>query len=151
MCGFTAACQIVILSREENDLAWYTIMLQSAKPLLTLFDRDPEIHVGMHNKRRRFHVSYIFQRGGVPIGFKAIKDIATEVLGVSVRTIACTVIADEIRNASECDSSFKASRVADDPVRHESAVAPAGDTEAFGIDPRILSQHCLHAIHDVCV
>src|SRR5262249_3753611 len=56
-----------------------------------------------------------------------------------------------IRNAPNCDGSFEASRVTDDPVRHESAVAPAGNAETLGIDPGILRQNSVDAVHDVSV
>ena len=73
MGGFACPSEIVIFSREEDDFAWHAIMLESTEPLLALFDWDAEIHVGMHDERRRLNVLRVFQWRPIPIGFKSIE------------------------------------------------------------------------------
>src|SRR5262249_18893427 len=76
MGGFAGPSEIVIFSREEDDFAWHTIMLERAEPLLALFDGDAEIHVGMHDQRRCLDVLRVFQWRPIPIGFKSIEYVS---------------------------------------------------------------------------
>ena len=60
MLGFARSRQIVVLPRKKDDLRGHAIMLQRAKPLLTLLDGNAEIIVGMKNERGRANVARIF-------------------------------------------------------------------------------------------
>src|SRR5262245_18769182 len=149
MNGFAGARQVVILSREEDDLAGNAEVLQRAEPLFTLFDRNAKILIRMEDQRGSLHIFDVLQRRLVPVGFEFLEDIAAEIFGVTVGAVTCAVVADKVGDAAQGYGRFEPRGVADDPVRHESAIAAAGDAEPVLIDPRIFCKHRVDAIHDV--
>src|SRR5262249_3812568 len=151
MGGFAGPSEIVIFSREKDNFAWHAIMLERAEPLLALFDGDAEIHVGMHDERGCLDVLYVFQWRPIPIGFKSIEYVPAEVVGVAILAVTGSLITDEIRKAAQRDSGFEAGRVAEDPIREKAAIAAAGHAEAIPINPGILRQYGIQAVHDIHV
>src|SRR5262249_27957765 len=129
----------------------HDIMLERAEPLLALLDGDAEIHVGMHDERGCLDVLYVFQWRPIPIGFKSIEYVPAEVFGVAILAVTGSLITDEIREAAQRDSGFEASRVAKYPIGQEAAIATAGHAEAIRINPGILRQYGIHAVHDIHV
>src|SRR5262249_50671346 len=125
--------------------------LERAEPLLALLDWDAEIHVGMHDQRRCLDVLHVFQWRPIPIGFKAVEYVPTEVFGVAILAVTCSLITDEIREAAQSDSGFEAGRGAKYQMGREAAIAAAGHAESIRIDPGILRQYGIHAVHDIHV
>ena len=130
------AREVVVLAREEHDLARHAEVLQRAEPLLALLDRHAEVVVGVQDQRRRLDVLHVLQRRRVPVEIVLLEDVAAEVVRVAVGAVARAVVADEVRDAAQRDRRLEARGVADDPVRHVAAVAAAGHAEAVRVDPR---------------
>ena len=133
--GFPRAREVVVLAWEEDYLTRHAKVLKSPEPLFALLNGDAEIQVGVENERWSFHVLDIFQRRRIPVRFESIEDVAAEILGVSIRAVACPIVADEVRDAAQCHGGLEPSRVADDPIRHESTIAAPGNTEPILVDP----------------
>ena len=101
-------------------------MLQRAKPLFALFDGHAEVVIGVKDQRGRFHILDIVQRRVFPILIEVVKDIAAEVLLVTVGSVAGAVIAHEIGDAPKRNCGLEYIGLSHDPVGHETAVGSAG-------------------------
>ena len=60
------------------------------------------------------------------------------------------VLADEVRNRAHGDGGGEAIGLADDPVRHETAIRPTPDANAFGVD-KAQFEHLIERGHQVDV
>ena len=96
MFGLAGACQVVVLTREDDELGGYAVVLQGAKPLLALFQRHAIVVIGMKNQSGSFDVARIFQRRCVPVLIEIVEQKSFEIVFVAVGAIARTVIADEV-------------------------------------------------------
>src|SRR6266404_506515 len=105
----------------------------------------------MQDQRRSLDVLCPLERRTVPIQIKLLEYITAKVAFVSVSPVASPVVADEVHHAPERDRRLEHVRVAYNPVGHVPAVASAGHSQPVAIDPRILLQDRLNAVHHILV
>src|SRR5262245_44467323 len=70
---------------------------------------------------------------------------------MSIGAIARPFVANKIHDATQGHGSAKEIGVADDPVGHESPIAPSGYAQSRPIDPIILLQDRFNAIHYIYI
>src|SRR6266481_7618027 len=70
---------------------------------------------------------------------------------MAVGAIAGAVVGNEIGNTAQSDRGFEAIGVTHDPVGHKAAITAAGHAHSIVIDPGVLLQRDVQAIHDVLV
>src|SRR5262245_54790930 len=99
MFRLTGPGQVVILSREDDELCGHAKMFERPEPLLALLERHSIVVVRMQNQRRGLYVLRPFQRRAIPVQIELLEDIASEVTLVSVSSVARAVVTDEIHNA----------------------------------------------------
>src|ERR1700730_2076590 len=98
MLWLARASQDVILARKNNELRIYTIMPEPAEPLLSVFNRNAVVVIGIQNQRWCLDVLGVLERRSVPVLVEIIEQESVEVVLVAVGAVARSVVADEVGN-----------------------------------------------------
>src|SRR5688572_20493567 len=122
MARFACARQVVILSREDDELSSRSVKFQSSEPLLALFKWHSQIVVRMKYQNRCLYIFGIFQRRALPIQIEFFKQVSIEISPMSISSVARSFVAYEIRYAAKRNGGFEQVRMTDDPIGQISAI-----------------------------
>lgn len=147
-----AAAELVVFSPENTHACLYAVIFEGGVHLDAFGQPAAVVLVAVDEKSRRVHVVGVLQgrvppqfvRAG-PCGFAYLVrvEVVADVGGVGFR--------EPVGDAPLCRGCPETVRVADDPVRHETAVGPARDAHPVGVHPWVLLQTLVDEGHDVAV
>src|SRR5262249_48207541 len=149
MSGLARSGQIMVFAGKHHDFCGRPKMFERSEPLLSLFERNTEIIVRMQNQSRRFDVFRVFQRRAIPIKIEFLKQVAAEIVLVTISAVARPLIRDEIHDAPERDGRLEPGGMTDDPIGQKAAVTAAGYAHTVDIDPRVAFERLIDAVHYV--
>ena len=92
MPRLACACQIMIFAREHHNFTGHTKVPERPKPLFALFQGDAEVIIRVKNQGWRFDIFRILERRAIPVEIKFLKEVATEIRFVAVRTNTSTLV-----------------------------------------------------------
>src|SRR2546426_642442 len=128
MFRFASTSEVVVVFREAHEDRLLAQDLERDEELLGLLDRAAEIALRVEDEERRLHLGHVGQRRTLDqlLAPTPRRRIPHLVLPEVPADVARPERGDVVRDAALRGGSTEAVSVADDPVRHESAVAPAG-------------------------
>src|SRR5262249_27699364 len=143
--GAADAMSLVLV---DDELSRHAQRLQRVPELVALRSGNLRVAIPVEDERRRLDVLDERNRRGPGVNLGIFVDGLAEIREHPLVDAILSVVALPVHDAGAGDRGFESVRLRDGPHRHVSAVAPADDAEALGIDGRLV-QDFVHAREDV--
>ena len=141
----------MVLVREPHEADRPLELLERHVELLGLLHGAAEVALRVHDQERRADVARVRERGAIEVPLEVLPGRPVDRVGLlePVADVAGPVHAPHDVDGALGARGPESTRVADDPARHEAAVAPAHHSEARGVEKVEPAERLVEPGHDI--